>query len=320
MSAVLVAWAALASAQPVLTNSYNPGLGTTVTTVQCDTSGVEPGPAGAGQVWTFNLSPIASPFTRQYIHPAFTSNASYFPNANLAVLDEPDDIYYRYYKAESDKLVYLGYGGYEVEYFDDGRIDLVYPFAFGDSFDDPYSLVQPIIGPFYASGETSVAYDAYGTLIINGHVFANAVRILTQSSHTFSGSSIPSTFESYEWIDPTMQGQVLLRISVRYGSFKTVQVADFVLGVGEPRLNIQLKVYPTVAANDGVTVSFKLSAPRTTTLNVFNALGQCVASKELKASQLVSERIDTNGLPVGMYVVQLSDENGLVAVSRFVVQ
>lgn len=326
MRHILLVIAALAvmeiNAQPVLHFNYNPSIGTVVTTIPCDTTNVDPGPAGANQTWIFNLTTIGPPVTREYVHPAATGgNVSYFPSADVALQDDPEAFDHDvYFKVDFDSLVYLGLADVEVETYSDGRIELIYPFMYGDSFEDYYAFVQPIIGPFYATGETNVSYDAYGTLIINGHSFENVIRVHSFSSHTFTGSPYSDTYEAYKWIDPNEPGQVILRISTWYGISKYVRVSDFAVSVDQDLKQIDFDVFPTVVHDGVITLSYECDNARCITAEIYDALGRRIFSKQSQDQQEKSFKLSIPDLPSGVYIVKLKNENGLVGTRRILKQ
>lgn len=303
----IVSFAAIS--QATLTSSYNPVVGTTTSTIICDPAGIDPGPAGASQTWMFNLTPTNPPETLTYLDPSATPAAASFPTATIAYQENPSINLFGYYETSGSAMTYLGSGS-DIEFisYSNPITNLVYPFAFGDSIVDTYGFDN---GTSQLSGIQHVYYDGYGTLIINGTTYNNVLRIhnVKDDTTTFGAAVIPFHGEFYQWIDPTMPGQVLLHITLSSG-FAFVRAIDAAVGINETSNALAFNLFPSITDEHGFTLSYKMETAQALQLTMYDALGRTMISKSLDAQQAGEAYIETNTLPKGLYTVQLKNENG----------
>ena len=127
-----------AIAQPTLTTSILPGVGTVVNFTNW-TSSADTGNAGANQTWTYTLTGAQTgSFT--YVDASTAPDASMFPEANLAIADGTGG--YQYFSSDGGSLSMVGMnsGGYIIDLSNIEEI-LSAPLDYQDSGSDDFSRI-----------------------------------------------------------------------------------------------------------------------------------------------------------------------------------
>lgn len=198
-----------AVAQPTLLNTVFPGAGAQMSITIADTTGVQPGNAGADQTWDFSGLQALSMLSPITFKPAAqTPFAGDFPFANLCGVQPIDlDSFYFYYRKESSVLSVIG----TVEYglplqYSDPETALQTPLNFGESFsDDFYRYNSMPDNQLQGMGQKTTTYDAFGTLITPAGTLQHAIRLKTVASYRdttwlFAGYSVNEhTDIQYDW-------------------------------------------------------------------------------------------------------------------------
>src|SRR5690349_21799990 len=92
-------------AQPTITSSTDPVVGTSIVNIFLDSSTVQPGNAGANQTWDFSTAvPNGNMRTEDWLSVASTPYAASFPAADIAqkMVDTSGNIIYQYYYQSTD--------------------------------------------------------------------------------------------------------------------------------------------------------------------------------------------------------------------------
>ena len=109
---LLVAFIGLtANAQYTITASTAPIAGDLSKFYYADTTFVQGGSSGTGQVWnytTLNIAPTPTLITETFMNVLSTPNGTNFPTANLAVLSSDAPNEYAYYNYSSTKADIIG--------------------------------------------------------------------------------------------------------------------------------------------------------------------------------------------------------------------
>ena len=174
--------AALASAQPIIQNGDNLPLPGFVAPRGAGSTTLPEGSAGANQVWDFTTAFLYTDGNSyQALDPGTSPFAADFPTANnVALRTSSGSEYYFYYNNLPDRLEAVAdgissLGSYDI-FTPNPKTKLKFPFAFGESVVDTYTYVGG------GSGEITVTYDGYGTLITPLGTVNDAVRIKTQET------------------------------------------------------------------------------------------------------------------------------------------
>lgn len=203
---------ALLLAQPALQMNVVPNIGDVVTFYEADTL-IQPGNAGANQLWDFSgLTPLAgtTPLQYYYLAPANTppAYAANFPAANFVIKVDSDTAIYSYWNKSNTEFANLGVQSEAyLQLYPNTDIQLK-PLSYNGSFQDNFtnSTDAGTGFIFYGSGERNIKYDAYGTLKTPAGTFTNAMRIKGESSQVDSvdigvGQLLNYTnFTVYDWL------------------------------------------------------------------------------------------------------------------------
>lgn len=259
---------------------------------------VSPGPAGTNQTWDFSNVSLVSYGTFEIVDPATT------PYAGL-LLGSTNYCYklslssgmtgYDYYNLLPNSMDKMGQnmnsGGGEI--FTDPKIDLKFPFNYGDSYFDAFAKTNG------GSGNVTKTFDAYGTLITPDQTFHNVVRI-----HTV-------------WDDQAWQYQWWNSESVHpiwsVDSESTIALASGTTGIGEGLTNaVTLSLTPNPARDYClITVTQEV---------IKNIQIIDMAGKVKKTYAGNQHGFDVKGLAKGLYIVRITLEQGKVITRKLSVE
>jgi hypothetical protein len=163
------------SAQPVMQRENMAPIG--FNAVLSVGAGVDPGPTGPNQTWDFSGTDLAVFGTFSLVDPASTPYVTLVPTSNYCYKVSPTsgDAIYDYYNLLPGSMPKMAQGMSSTtgEIFTDPKIDLIFPFNYGDSYFDEFAKTNG------GTGSVTKTYDAYGTLITPDKTYQNVVRIHT---------------------------------------------------------------------------------------------------------------------------------------------
>ncbi len=328
-------------AQPVLDASSLNMIGDQVQLQPCYSTNVQEGQAGAVQVWNFsNLSPkVDEKFSLSYVDPSQTPKANLFPFANLATeyTYEGGGVSYAYFNQTGSEYWYLGATFEEnFEIMSDPNLLARLPMTFGQTVTNSYRGQRDLV--FFQSevyGTKTMLYDAYGTLILPGATYQNAIRIKTVETHTDSVVSFSDGYYTldrsnnvnYAWFVPGIRNAVL---EIRNS---TVTAITYVPGLpiqqsSQPtqtevtyQLNptsgtyvpdedrIKLRVLSANPSADGRWLIEATSPDQISlTLTLYNADGRPISTQ---SSTDGSFQVDLNASPAGIYWISAQTKQGV---------
>lgn len=253
---LLVGMCASVLAQPVLTRDLIYQRGETFTVIDANVENVQPGPGGANQTWDLSAATrgtASNDFTLTWIDPSEAPGSSMFPDANLAekqTTEQGDN--YLFYQDTGSELLLIGLDTLAgTGTYDNVATQFVYPTSFNGSWNDTWSgqlqLQNEAFGTVIAdrSGEQTVTYDGYGTIITPAGTYQNVVRLRStlyvRDAFSVSGIDVISevTTENWVWLEPntaypvfnysegntkvTAGGAVVSDLDVKVGSYIEVE-------------------------------------------------------------------------------------------------
>lgn len=215
---VLIMFAALAWAQPEITQANLPQTGDHVVIAICSNP-VNPGNSGAMQTWDMSSLTQTEEQSFTYIPPAEGPLADSFPEATLCAQSWQDD--YSYYKVNASALtveghvVTTGANDTTIIVFSDSEQILELPYTMASSFVDNFEGVSyiPNFGAFPFDGTLDFEADGYGTLILPTGTYNNVVRYHFFRSQTNYFNGIPAgtiTKEQWAWVSADFRFWLLL--------------------------------------------------------------------------------------------------------------
>ena len=161
---------------------------------------VKEGPAGSNQVWDFSELEKKSEFNSHILSSGFVENAEKIPEANVVLEENGTHFFFNVSKTGMKQYGTITQNSSIIKY-DKPFVKMVFPFKYGDSKSGKYS------GRLIASenekefnGTYNIQVDGYGKLKLPGGVIIDdVVRLKTEKTKQYEGSSHKSTIVSYKW-------------------------------------------------------------------------------------------------------------------------
>ncbi len=203
------------AAQPVLTNTSQIGYVAPVAVASAATVPLVPiATTGANVTWDCSglLKEAAVPIINYTVSaPAGTLYAADYPGANWHFTDPAfvAIIGHTYYNLSIDSFVLWGrhVTGNAYEIYDNPEMDLKFPFGYSQSVNNTYSKTNYNAAggiSSYQTGDVTLTYDGYGTLILPNGTYTDVVRVKKVRTN-----NLGPTLNSYFWYNST-NGERLL--------------------------------------------------------------------------------------------------------------
>lgn len=303
---------------------------------------VNPGSAGANQVW--NLSAINNDFndTLFYLTPASTPYSSYFSSSNLAektVLGGPHAVKgsygYDYFNLSSGSNIMLG----EYEVKPSTLIDsmnsegMVLPMTYHTNWNQQNFrsiMILPGISKQISLTHQWDTVDGWGTVTTPVGSF-NSLR-LKQISITIYDSIFIWSGSNWSFFMVNNTGFTRGETFTWFANGKGTAVAEITMdsaGGSKPTLAFYLNhsfagineisdnastdlVYPNPFSRN---INVIINQPGNVTLTLYNMVGQAVGSWQMEQGQ---HFIDVQNMPAGVYMMQFKAENGSLYTRKLV--
>ncbi len=338
--ASFVLFTAMLMAQPTLQYPQNtPIIGDVVDFQFVSNTGLNTGASGANVSWDF--SGLTSTFGGQInaVDPSQAPAGAQFPTSNVAM--SIGDTLFTFALTNADGYHYLGTqsttGTFpSVLVYSDPRIFIKFPFTYDDTYFDTYKgVATTAVANVHIEALTEIFADAWGTLILPTGTYTNVLRTITvdaEMDSVFVAGNFVKSFDmvrtQYSWFAENSIGP-LMSIEIMHnsgGSGSTDTVAYYTTsgtGIDEPMQDpiSSLSIFPN-PADDHVMIAFETSQDAGVTLSIVNQLGQVVINKTVAENMQgrVSERLDINTLPAGIYFASISCTCGKQLTAKFVIR
>ena len=176
-----------------------------------------PGSAGAGVSWDFSTLTTDSFMTYQAVDPASSQWATMFPDAELAIANGTDTIFYNVTASGMERVGEdMTFVTFDVQVpFSDPQLDLKMPCSMGTAWTDIIGATFDIsgIGTATRSGTLTGNADATGTLSMPYGSLLNTIRVHTRLDETDVTAFATATHKRDEWVwYTTFQKFPILRI------------------------------------------------------------------------------------------------------------
>lgn len=308
------------SSQTVITYAkHSPQIGQTIELKALYSSmtplNIDPGPAGTNVTWNFSAFVGNEDETITFIDPVQTPFAdSISETVNLAIeIADEEDTGYAYFTSTQQNLTVNGYGimmeGVPLMYneYNPAPVQMVYPFAYGDSYQTYGQIEYGFEGMQSISKMWStITADAWGTLTNPTGTYENVLRLKVETIDStfiyyngilFNKDGYQSLDYSWYWNDHrymihSIYGDVVNGNFEAYGvDYLTEESANV-----DDKKPLAVSVYPNPAAD---------------VLNVQAGEGDYILSDmlgrrimEFKAVKGSGTTVDVSALPEGMYLLQ----------------
>jgi hypothetical protein len=157
---------------------------------------------------------------------------------------------------------------------------------------------------------TAIAMPASGAFLVGVELPSNSTGAIAMISNSF-GDFAAATTNSFElWSDNTLH-----TVPASWGAGATAAMAIFPVvnyTVGIDELNMTSSIYPNPATNE---VNFNLNGVQMSNIKVYGLDGKMILDNELNAT---SGQINIASLNNGMYICEITSQNGNVVKSTFV--
>ncbi|MCD4724872.1 MAG: T9SS type A sorting domain-containing protein [Bacteroidales bacterium] len=299
-------------------------------------TGLSAGSSGANVSWDFSVLENDSTSLVTAVDPATTPAGGDYPGASVAF--NQDDLVYSYSFIDNTGMYYMGAkvdtGSYSYQLiYSDHRQFLQYPFTFMNSFSDSYKgISSAAVAEVRVDGYSIVVADAYGTLTLPTGTYDDVLRISTLDTETdsiFVGGVFVMLNEvmrqQFLWYAPNSKSPLFSLESVTTNGVETACCFYSTAGSGihavENSSVSELNVYP-IPASDHLFIEFQSSGNKAVTISIVNQVGQLVISREMPEQKpgLISEKININALPAGIYFANVSCKSGNQITEKFVKQ
>lgn len=301
------------------------------------TAYTDPGAAGSGITWDFSSLLTDSLITFEVIDVGASQWASTFPDAEYAVTDGSDTLFYSVsangIEREGEDATFQLLTAAEVQVpYTDTKLDLKLPASMGTTWSDIYAAsfdVGGIVGVINRSGAVNGEVDGVGTLVLPDVSIDNCLRVHTRLDETNTAALGVAYHTRDEWAWYTeWQKHPFLRVisdTIDVPAFsitqilRTVQWMDTVnVSVNEvPGANNGVLVMPNPASDRLVVVN--MTTGRMTSVQLLDATGRVVRHLPVPVSS-TSVEVDVRGLHAGCYTVRMTDADGRARSSRVVVR
>ncbi len=308
--------------QITLTKYHSFDLGTTATYSTDSNTELDLSEDGENVVWDASSANVNSISTTSYISPDESSEAEYFPEANLVQSVPGVNLIHRFFEETETELIYHGRSVPNLNAWvnSDPLIALKFPINYGDAYSDNYegtfTTFDNYYDPISITGNATVSSDAYGDLILPYGTIENTLRIKTIDSLVTLSEDIgnsENTITSYDWYDLEYGNKIAYYIVVQQSIDGVASEDAFVFGyvseadytsISEQREIPSVQVFPNPASD-----YFQISrADFGSEYKLINQQGQEVSSGILTGE----ERIYTTTFTSGVYFLEIRNNQGVI--------
>jgi hypothetical protein len=303
--------------------NHAPSAGNNYETYQCDSLGINPGPSGAGVMWTFTASTHSNIVTS---YTSLAANNPQYPAAKIGVVSSTSNT--SYYSSDVNAAWYYG-GNISIPpvkatmNYTAPAIYGAYPMALNTTSSavtgGSINLTSPLTTSGTFTGSSNVLVDGTGTLTIDNLVYTNIYRVVSTQTISFTvqlgnGSVVQKTYEYFQpGIKPSLYTIASATVVTSLGTSTQVIVTRFKplpnnTGIPELQAGEALSVYPNPAINE---VHF-LAMDKNLVLSLFDITGKTVLVKEVTNGHL---KLDVSSLVKGLYIYSVASPDGAVVKS-----
>jgi hypothetical protein len=299
--------------QPLLDSLFIPTVGTTLTFKTCDTTGINPSPAGPNQIFDYHTLIATGTSYTSYVDPVGTLGYSTFPDASLAL---NFGSFTKYYRTTLDSFLYIGgynnsSGGSVNDNWDYG-LNLQLPSMQYDSL-----YIDTAYMAYYTPSAANRIvikkwkFDAYGQLLLPTNTYDTVYRVWTETEfHSASNFSfIAEHYIEYIFIPSNLRHSVF---SIFYGQsgsadYKTVKYTESITGIEDIYQDNDLRAFPNPFTDNIFLTNLKRARIRS--IRLINLLGREVYYENFTSNP---ESLDLpNFLVAGIYILNIETDKGV---------
>ncbi|MGZ3866417.1 MAG: T9SS type A sorting domain-containing protein [Bacteroidia bacterium] len=245
-----------------------------------------------------------------YVNPSTTPNGSLFPTANYAQYDPAltSAIGYEYYNISADSMTRTGTYDPSTahEIYSDPDKRLIFPFSYGQSFNDNYKKTNYSNSTTISSvqtGSRTVTFNGFGTLILPQGSFSNVALISELRTNSLGGNEY-----TYTWID-IFTGNGLLYYHDNAGSITTVYTLEAVNAVQSIDIARAVTLAPNPVSNNS-QLSIKTNETLVNSeLSIFDSFGREISKEKFDGNKVT---INKGNAKAGLYFYEVKTSEGLL--------
>jgi hypothetical protein len=322
-----VACSLSAMAQPSLTSANNnPTLGEQFSQVLSSTVAGTPGNSGANQTWNFSSWPNQGTQNYTVVSPGSTPNGASFPSSNLCLTD--GSVYGYLFTSGTSWVNFGSVGGGVTFAYNNSEIIMTYPYTYLSTGNDTWNCVYTVSSvTFTRSGVTTHTADAWGTVTTPAGTYSNSLRVHFVQTYTDVSSSftITTTNNEYMWYQPGKHYAVAATYSLTNSlsgtSYQSFYLNSAPTGVSESHmLSNNISLFPNPSSSE-LSVNFDSKQSGVAELSIYDVSGKHYNT--IKDLSILpgdnSMKINTSGLPEGVYIIGIHVDGILQKNEKFVV-
>ncbi len=298
------------SAQSVVSKSNFLPIGSKLSLSYADTSTfkyIDATLTGENQTWDFSKlikTPNSNDLNLEIVDPKNTPYKDSFPTSNYGYKETKGSaITYRYFNLSNDSLARLGSFGTSFKKYYDPQVEFVFPLAYGTKHKDTWTNSASSFGGTY-----DLDCNGKGKLILPSGTHDVLFVTVTANEGGFES-------EVYFWYDAKTGAVLAEVVSSLFGTTVLFANSD-VTGIDEAKL-VDFTFNNPV--NDQLKITFNSTFDNNKLqINIFNFKGQLVSSNSNTIITNNTCLIATNELEKGIYLLTISENNGITRNLRFV--
>jgi hypothetical protein len=262
----------------------SPVIGEVYVSYNIDTN-IEAGVSGANITWVLDHLSTGSPITSSAVDPTTTPNTNFFTSSNVALNSMGG---YQYLISSASSLIQLGASASgQIQINNPGINYFNYPFSYNSVCSTTNFSGTHVQGTFTGSSVTTG--DAYGSLILDGQVFSDVLRVQVVQDIDYDYTNIGHIIYhnvTYSWYDGNHNYPIMQIITSHFdglssGNNKSVTVASFVTGKSEIISPVSFLNLSPNPARENSNISFSLMKSSEVMIKIYNCLGEVVYIKNL---------------------------------------
>lgn len=288
------------------------------------------GPSGENA--SFGLWSLISTGERNYrVYDASVSSSSgLIPGAEMLSTDGGSDTLFWEYSDDGMRLVGSRTSVEGFISYSDPVLELRYPCTYGTTWSDVVAAnyTSPL-GPATRAGTVTGVADAYGTVEVSEASIPNCLRVKVRRAFTdiTAIGTIQRNSTTWYYYSETYPWPVVKLVTdsvvINNGAPAVFKTAQWMFGPGGIGLNevdanvVTFTPYPNPTSG---LVDLRLDDTNVRTIEVFDAAGQIVRTRSLRAGDVATGTLDLTGLSSGVYQVRVTQADGRRGAQRVVVQ
>jgi hypothetical protein len=339
---ILIAFTySVAASQPTLTSANEAIPGITFNYIFIDTTGIQPGPSGANQIWDFsNVIPSGIASVQNWVDPSTTPYASSYPGSDICqVVDATGNPIYNYHTRNAtftqlDGIAYDAGLGPNIMVYGDPEVIRNFPATINNAWSDTYAgtstqVLGPLTTTTYRYGYYEYVVDGYGTLITPSATYPNVLRMRLHQEFTdstvYSGAPLPTVLAqhystTYFWAS-TDAGDRLYQFYIGYDTlvstgsttnFVSASYLDLSTGIQPlPDSPIHVSAFPN-PASDAMDIQISSTFQGTCRIELIEITGRRVLAESRTVFECANlQRIDVSNVASGTYLLKLTGTGNL---------